>query len=67
MIHLALVMAKTVFERTSLGSFYSFWQQRKLVSSGALGRISICKPSAAGFALIKIKMQKRNPREGMSQ
>ena len=40
--------------------FYCFWQQRKLPSSEASGGMSICKPSAAGFALVKIKMQRES-------
>jgi len=49
-----------MLERISLDGFYCFQQHRKLSSSEALGGISICKPSAAGFALVKIKMQSQS-------
>lgn len=60
MIHIAFATTKAMLERTSLDGFYCFWQQRKLSSSEALGGISICKPSAAGFALVEIKMQRES-------
>lgn len=51
MSHVALATAKTVLERTSLEGFCGFFPQ--------LGGISVCKPSAVGFALAEIKVKRQ--------